>query len=153
MIACMLFIHSASSQGLMLHAYYEQTQVSPKIGASIGVELWDRSEIGVFGQKKVFFEEGSIDTESGVEHQFFGLYASYPLHADELLLLKASARVGLANMDLWRVTPSVQATFLPNKPMSFGTALSMLQAKPTLMAFVKIRLARPIQSACPAVYN
>ncbi len=146
--ALVLTLTTAFGQALNVSTYMEQTRISPKLGATVGVK-WTGSyayynrpfsfELGGFYQECTMPEEGETATTE-VENNFAGVYFETPLIYMRAFTLDLNVRTGLQNGEYFLITPAAKARYAFGDNLSVGAGVGSRSFQPTMMFDVKLAL-------------
>lgn len=132
-------IEAATAQNWKVSSYLEKTFVSPKAGTSLGYEFPGNYEVGGFYQKAVM-TNGKENLPRFYEEEFFGLYTSLPIRDTEKLDINFNIRTGVINNEIFAITPSLQAEFMPTKIIGLGLGVGIRNLRPTVITKIIVKL-------------
>ncbi len=127
---------------VIFRTYVEKTQISPKVGVSIGFENQFQWEYGAFFQETSLMESlmmSEVDKEAlpqYYEKRFVGLYVAVPIVFRKSYVVKANIRTGVTNGENFIITPSVLADYKLARHIRVGVGMGLRNLRPTLQSSV-----------------
>jgi len=136
----------AFGQSFMTSAYVETTSVGPKSGVAIGAVNSYGFEYGGFYQdaKTLDFVFASETKGSQLpriyERVFFGAYVAAPIYSGSAVDLKLNIRTGVANGEVFVITPSLKGSYQVSRLFSIDAGVGVRAFRPTIQTGFSIRL-------------
>lgn len=147
-IALSLFVHPfLNAQNVKLTTYVEATHITPKTG--INVRYVDPNidyEIGAFYQESKILEQMWMSDEAirnlprFYEQTFAGIYFAAPLMERNRFDLKFNVRMGVANKEIFVITPAIMGDLKLTPFIHLGGGIGTRAFKPTLITNLTINI-------------
>ncbi len=140
-ITILLSTQTAYGQTVVTSTYLEQTQISPKLGYSIGYQFHESPvELGAFQQRSMTMLDGDHAGPTDYEKDFTGLYMNYEMLQNRLLTLCFKIRTGVSNGENFVITPSVMGDYQIFRKVQLSGGLGVRAFRPTLLSGIKITI-------------
>ena len=133
------YFSSVSAQRVVASSYIEQTQISSKLGYSVGVVFSESNiELGAFQQNNMSSMDPEVWDDNAYERSFTGVYMNYPMLEKRMLSLNFKIRTGLSNGENFVITPAVNGDYEVSKKIKVTGGVGVRAFRPTLVSGIKI---------------